>query len=172
MPVVGAQKASAPALADLLRLGAEYAAAYAPKVSGVTLEEQLALIEISGGQMGVPEHLTSDLVLLNTNGHVLGLRDPFEVNGKALRERQPRITKLLAAPTAASWQTVQGFARENAQYLRANVVVWYSDPALALQFILASNQPRLMYKLEGTKKLNGVQTFGVGFKETAAPGTT
>jgi len=71
----------------------------------------------------------------------------------------------LLNPTDANWQLAQRYVRENANLLMHNMVVWYSDPTLALQFIAPPNQSRLTYKLEGNKKINGVQVYGVGFKE-------
>ena len=59
---IGARQAAAPALPDLLRLGAAYAATYATKISGVTLEEQLLLVDVSGRIMTAPQRITSDVV--------------------------------------------------------------------------------------------------------------
>lgn len=166
-PVAAVPSAPAPTLADLLRLGAVYHTTYSTKVSGVTLEELLLLTELSGTQMRVPQRISSDVVLvkLNEGGQVIGLRDPFAIDTRVLRPREPRIIDALEKPTLASWNAVQGYVRENAQFLLANVVVWFSDPMLALQFVAASNQPRMTYKLEGTKKMNGVEVYGVGFQE-------
>jgi len=171
---VGAQQAPAPALADLLRLGASYAATYATKMSGVTLEEQLLLVDVSGRIMTAPQRITSDVVLLriSADGDVVGVRDAFAIDNRALRPRQPRIVNTLAEPTLANWEKVQAYARENAILLVANVVLWFSDPTLALRFIAESNQRRITYKLEGTKRVNGVQVQGVAFKETEVPNRT
>jgi hypothetical protein len=167
-------QAATPALADLLRLGAQYLETYTARVSGVTLEEQFVLIEVSGTQMRVPQRIASDVVFVKIHfqEQVVGLRDPFSIDTKAVRERQPRITRVLAEPTLANWEVAQGYAREHAILLLANVVLWFSDPALAVRFIAGPNQPRLTYTLEGRKRMNGVQVLGIGFKERQAPGTT
>ncbi len=169
---VSAQKDSTPALADLLRLGGEYVDAYSTKVSGTALEEQMILSEQSSGQLSTPERIASDLVIvkINADGQVIGLRDPYSIDTKALRERQPRIVQALAEPTIANWQVVEGYVREHANLLGANVVVWFSDPMLALRLIAGPNQSRLTYALEGRKKMNGVQVYGVSFKEPATAG--
>jgi hypothetical protein len=151
-------------LPDALNKAAAYVATYRPKVSGVSLEELLLLTEM-GTTQRVPRRLSSDIVLVNINDRLMALRDPFAIDTKPMRERQPRIVKALGEPTLASWQRVQEFTRENAYQLLANVVLWYSDPMLALRFIDAENQSRMTYKLEGRKKLNGVQVQGIGFKE-------
>ena len=169
-PPLAAQKPPAPQLPELLKAGGDYVATYATKVSGVTLEEQFMLIENSSGQMGIPRRIGSDVVIVNVGGEITGLRDIYALDSKATRERSPRITQVLAQPTPANWQTAQRYARENAQFFQANVVLWFNDPTMALQFIAGRNQARSTFKLEGNKKMNGVQVYGVGFKETEAKG--
>ena len=87
--VVLAFPVSAPndqAAADLLRAANEYLASYAPRVSGVSLEETYTLREMSGGLAVTTLRITSDVVLVNLAGRILGLCDPFAVDDKALRE--------------------------------------------------------------------------------------
>jgi hypothetical protein len=153
-----------PAVPDLLGKGAGYVAQYRTKASGLAVDEQLLLSELSG-QRPPPRRLASDLVLINVQERLMGLRDPYAIDTKAVRDRQARIVKALAEPTSAAWQQVQGFTREGAHLFMANVVLWYSDPVLALRFIEKEHQPRMTYKLEGRKKTNGVEVYGVGFKE-------
>jgi hypothetical protein len=106
---VAAQKG--PVLADVLRAGTEYLAAYAPRISGVSLEEAYTMLDVSGGRVGGTWRLTSDVVLLNLAGKVIALRDPFAIDNNALRPREPRITALLIKPTAAAWEQAQAFCR-------------------------------------------------------------
>lgn len=154
-----------PALPDLLTKAGIYAAEYRGKVSGVTLEEQFMLIEMRASQMTVPRRLASDLILLDTSERLLGMRDLFSIDTKPTRERKPRVVNALKEPTRTSWNDVQNMAREGAHYFAANVVLWYSDPMLAIQFIEDRHQARSTFKLEGRKRLNNVQVYGVGFKE-------
>ena len=156
--------AQQPALPDVLGKAAEYVAQYRTKASGLSVEEQMLLSELTTARP-VPRRLASDLVLINVQERLTGYRDPFSIDTKAVRERQPRIIKALADPTMAAWQQVQGFTKEGAYLFMSNVVLWYSDPVLALQFIEKAHQPRMTYKLEGRKKMNGVEVHGVGFKE-------
>ncbi len=164
----------APTVQDLLKAGAAYAEAYSTKVSGTTLEELFILTELSGTQMRVPQRVWSDVVIvkIDVNGRLLGLRDPFSVDKKSLRPREPRIVRALEEPTLASWAAAQGYVRENAILFRANVVLWFSDPMLALQFVATSNQSRVTYNLEGTRRVNGLELYGLGFKEQERPGAT
>ena len=140
---------------------------YALKISGVTLDETLLLTENSMTIRGtVPQRVSSDLILLNVGGEMLGMRDVYAVDTKPVRPKEPRIALLLAEPTHVKWQTAQQYSREHAVYLRSNVVLWFSDPVLVMQCLKTKHRARLTFKLEGSKKMNGAQVYGLGFKET------
>ena len=156
-----------PSLRDLLERGAAYVAAYAPRVSGVVLDEQYMLVEIAG-TMTVPQRIASDLVLINVNGQTISLRDIYAVDTKPVRERTPRINALLATPTSAGWQLAQQYAQQSQHYFRAEVVLHASEPMLALQFLDELNQPKVTYRLDGRKKMNGVAVSGIRFQEPVA----
>ena len=156
--------AQEPALPDALGKAAEYVAQYRLKASGLAVEEQLLLSDLATLRP-VPRRLASDLVLVNIQERLMGLRDPFSIDTKAMRDHQPRIVKALAEPTMAAWQQVQAFTKEGAYHFIANVVLWYGDPVLALQFVEKQHQPRMTYKIEGKKKMNGVEVYAIGFKE-------
>jgi hypothetical protein len=154
-----------PSLAEALTKAGAYVAGYRTKASGVALDEMLLLTEVGGVKMQVPRRVASDVVLLNISDRLLGMRDPYAIDTKPTRAPGPRIVNELKEPTVAAWQRVEQYAREGAHYLMANVVLWYSEPTLALRFIETDNQPGIEYKLEGRKRLNNVQTIGIGFKE-------
>ena len=157
----------APSVDELVTAAASYVAVYAAKVSGVTLDEALMLTENSMTTRGtVPQRVSSDLILLNLGGEILGMRDVYAVDTRAVRPKETRIARVLAEPTPATWQTAQQYAREHAVYLRANVVLWFSDPALVLRCLKPQHRTRLTFKLEGSKRMNGAQVYGLGFKET------
>lgn len=148
----------------LLERGALYLMDYAPRISGVILEEQYMLIEVAGRMM-VPQRLSSDVVLIDLNGQIMALRDAYAVDTKPIRERTPRINTLLATPTGEGWNLAQEYARQNRHYFRAELVAHISEPTLALQLLALRNQPKLTYRLDGQKKMNGVAVAGVRFQE-------
>ena len=159
--------AQAPSVEELVTAAESYLDTYASKVSGVTLDELLLLAENSMTIRGtVPQRVSSDLILLNVAGELLGMRDVYAVDTKPVRPKEPRIALLLAEPTHAKWQTAQQYSREHAVYLRSNVVLWFSDPALVFRCLKPAYRTRLTFKLEGSKRMNGAQVYGVGFKET------
>jgi len=163
---VGAQPE--PALPDLLKLGAEYVAAYATRSSGVVLEEAYRLTEISGGRMLTPTRIASDVTLVNGNDQTLMVRDTFAVDTKPTRERTPRVSTVLKSLTQENWQKAQEYSRESAYHFLANIVIFGSDPMLAFRLLAEANQPKLVCRLDGRKKLNDVGVTGVRFEEPTA----
>ena len=154
-----------PSLADALAKAGAYVSSYRTKASGIVLDEMLLLTEVGGVKMQVPQRVASDFLLINVSDRLFSLRDIYAIDTKPTRERVVRIVNELKEPTVAGWGRAERFAQENAHYLRANVVIWYSEPPLALRFIQTENQPGIEYKLEGRKRLNNVQTIGIGYKE-------
>ena len=156
---------SEPALADLLKLGAEYVAGYPARVSGVVLEEQFRLTELQGGRALPPKRIASDLTFVNGNNETRMVRDVFAVDTAPTRERTPRVSTVLSTLTPESWQKAQEFWREGAYHFVSNVVMWGSEPTLAFQLLTTANQPKLVCRLDGRKKLNDVAVVGVRFQE-------
>jgi hypothetical protein len=158
-----------PALPDVLERVGKYVETYAGKMSGVSLEERLLLIETSQSFMRVPKRIAADVVFVKFDDLLMGLRDPYSIDTRPVRERrpdaQPRLVQVLVDPTPANWETAQRHVREFAHLLQHNVVVWYSDPIMAVQFAESANQRKLTYELEDAKTINGVRTLGLEFKE-------
>lgn len=152
-------------LAELLARAGDYQASYAEAVSGVTLEERYDLVPESPGVTQPPVRFASDLVLVNLNGRIISLRDPFAVDSVPLRERTPRITALLAEPTADDWERAQAYATEQNFRFISDLILALNDPAIALQFAARDQQPRLTFKLERQETLNGAPVARVAFKE-------
>jgi hypothetical protein len=150
---------------DLLKVALAYLDTYATRVSGVSLEEQYTITDVSGGRMSTPQHLTSDIVLLNLGGKVIAMRDAFAIDNNPLRERQPRIISLLTQPTTEKWNQAQTYAAETFRRMKSELIATLNEPTLALQFLTAENRSKVTFKLDGRKKLDGVYTQGLGFRE-------
>lgn len=163
-------QAQVPTLDEVLARAAEYHAAYVQQVSGVSLEEHIHLIDTAGGARQYNVRLSSDVVLVNTSGQVHALRDLFAIDTRPTRDREPRILQLLGAPatpTIKDWQTVIALPQQGAHHFLLDIVVKVNAPTSALQFIAATNQPNLKYRLDGRKTMNGVPVVGVRFEEPA-----
>jgi hypothetical protein len=153
---------------DSVRKAAQaYAQKYLTMVSGVGLDEILILNNTSGGTQNAPERINADMLLVNFGGILTGLRDPYAVDTKKLRDHQPRVAQALAKPTQENVDLAQKYVREHAAYLGHNLVVWYTDPVLSMQFLMPDNEKKLTFAVEGSKKFGGVQCVGLTFKEAA-----
>ena len=157
-------------LTDLLARAAEYHASYRTRVSGASVEEHYSLTRVVAGRMETPIRFVSDVVLLNVNGRITGLRDPFTVDNTRLREREARIVNTLTQPTLEGWKRAQAYAAEQNFRFLFDLILQMNDPAIALQFISSEMQPKMTFKIEKQEKLDGVPVVRIGFKENAESG--
>ena len=157
-------------LADVLARAAEYHATYRARVSGASVEENYSLTRVVGGRMETPIRFVSDVVLLNVNGRITGLRDPFTVDNVRLRERESRIVNILTDPTLEGWKRAQAYAAEQNFRFLFELILQLNDPAIALQFVSSDMQPKVTFKIEKQEKLDGVPVVRIGFKENAEGG--
>ena len=169
MTVAAAGQQAPVTVEGLLRAAGTYLSTYAAKVSGVSLEEQYTILDVSGGRMRTPQRLTSDVVLLNLGGRVIALRDAYAIDSRPLRERQPRITAVLAKPSEATWKQAQDYAIETFRHMQADLILRLNEPSLALQFLVPEHQPRVSYKIETGGMVEGVQTVALAFEELKNP---
>jgi hypothetical protein len=155
-------------LQDVLARAGEYHTAYTRKISGVSLEEQTQLMNVTGDITRSIVRISADVVLVNVSGQAEALRDVYAVDTRPTRERTPRILQLLAAPATPSvkdWQTAISYPGQEVVYFLLDIVVKTNEPTAALQFISAANQPALKFKLDGRKTMNNVAVVGVRFEE-------
>jgi len=160
-----------PALEDVLARAAEYHASYVQKVSGVSLDEQVQLLDVTGGKTRGVIRISSDVVLVGLQGQVIALRDPYAVDTQPLREKGSRISALLGAPatpTMKDWQLASGYPGKGSIHFILDIQLKVNEPTSALQFISTALQSKVKYRLDGNKKMNGVQVVGVRFEEPTA----
>jgi hypothetical protein len=156
------------ALQDVLARAGEYHAAYTKNISGVSVEEQTQLMNVSGDSTRSIVRISADVVLVNATGQADALRDVYAIDTRPTRERTPRILQLLGAPATPSlkdWRTAITYTGQEVTYFLLDIVVKTNEPTVALQFISAANQPGLKYKLDGRKTMNNVAVVGVRFEE-------
>lgn len=166
-PVSGRQHT----LEQVLARAADYHTAYTTKISGVSLEEQTRLMDVSGGLTRGIVRISADVVFANVAGQVAALRDTWAIDTRPTRERTPRILQMLGAPATPSmqdWLIARAFPGEQKVYFQLDIVIKCNEPTSALQFIAAASQRGLRYRLDGRKTMNGVGVVGVRFEEPQA----
>jgi hypothetical protein len=72
------------------------------------------------------------------------LRDVFEVDGGALRDRQDRLERLLQDPSADA--QIRSIIEESARYNIGSITRNINTPLMTLQFLETSNQPNFRFK--------------------------
>ncbi len=165
VPLVASQQ---PTLEEVLGRAGEYHSTYAQRLSGVTLNEEAQVLDVTGGKARGVIRISSDVVFVNLQGQVTALRDPYAVDTQALRPRTPRIAALIAAPatpTSKDWDLAASYPAQGSIHFILDLQVKVNEPTTALQFISPTYQPSMKYRLDGRKKINDVETVGVRFEE-------
>jgi hypothetical protein len=173
--------AKATVVAGLLSSAASYVGRFTAAFGHVIAEERYVQTLLPGGRLmagnagaaaGVRQRqLRSDLVLVPT-GDVLGwqmFRDVFEVDGAPVRDRQERLSRLFAEPSASALDQAARIVREGARYNIGAVERTVNTPVLTLLFLQADHQRRFAFAAS-------MQTAGfsdrvdvLGFQEVSRP---
>lgn len=152
--LIARPSAQAPSLDTVLKRTAAYVAEFRKQLSGIAAEEtyvqEITHTARSANTFNVnpPRTLKSDLLLvkLPDSDRYVELRDVFEVDGEAVRDRQPRLERLLNERAAGTEDTMAAIITESAKYNIGRVTRTINTPLMALQFLDASNQSRFTFK--------------------------
>jgi hypothetical protein len=96
-------------------------------------------------------------------------RDVFEVDGRAIRDREQRLEKLFLNPTVTAMEQARAIANESARYNLGNVARTINNPVIALAFVQKDNQARFRFRLDKRDADAGAEVWIVEFEETARP---
>jgi hypothetical protein len=185
-----------PEVEEAVGRAAAYATAYETALSGLVAEEKYAQrtykyqsqmvsdMPTAGGRTlsgiahlegdWVPDaerKLRADVLLVKAQGgdRWLPFRDVFEVDGKAVREREQRLQNLfLKAPATAAERAAQinaESARYNIGFVERNVNL----PTLALRYLDPARRAGLLFKRMGQATMAGVKTWELAFAERDSP---
>ena len=148
--------AQEPGLGDVMRRAGVYVVEFQRRLSGVVSEEtyvQDVRIPLGMGNRSVglaPSHreLKSDLLLVKPVGadRWIQFRDVFEVDGKAVRDRNERLMQLFVTPSSSSAGQTERILQESARYNIGNLQRTINAPVLALVILDPRNQPRFTFK--------------------------
>ena len=185
-----------PEVEEAVGRAAAYATAYETALSGLVAEEKYAqrtykyqsqmVTETpnAGGRplSAVPHlegdwvpdaerHLRADFLLVKAQGgdRWLPFRDVFEVDGKAVREREQRLQNLfLKAPATAAERAAEinaESARYNIGFVERNVNL----PTLALRYLDPARRAGLLFRRLGQSTVAGVRSWELAFAERGSP---
>lgn len=147
-----AAAAQEPSLDTVLRRAAEYVTAFKRQLAGLVAEESYVQ-DVEGAPGSRPpaishRELRSDFLLVQMPGQAryVEFRDVFEVDGRPVRDRQERLTKLFLNPSAARPDS-ESIVAESARYNIGRVTRTVNTPTLPLLFLDPDVQSRFRFKL-------------------------
>jgi hypothetical protein len=151
--------AQAPELDELLDKAGDYVDAYEKTFVGVVAEESYRQqVRIPGGRdlrgfladaTVQRRDLKSDVLLVRApaGDRWIQFRDVFEVDGKPVRDREERLTKLFLQPSADARRQEQDIATASARYNIGGVNRTVNLPVLALTVLEANNRPWFTFRI-------------------------
>ena len=176
LPFATGQGATAaePSLVELLTSAGEYVLAYEDAFRVVVAEEVYVqrLRASPSGPARDTRRLSSDVVFVRAPGTALPwwlLRDVYEVDGRAVRDRQGRLEKLLVGGPSAGLDRARAIADEGARFNLGRSIRNFNVPTLVLAFLHPSLQHRFSFERKGKATIEGRSVVEIAFRELAAP---
>ena len=157
----GAAAVQPPTLDIVLNRAEEYVRQYKRDFVGIVAEElyrQEVLHppgHVSMGPRPSDERrdLKSDILFVRTPDadHWLQFRDVFEVDGKPVRDRTDRLTRLFLQPAPGVQQQIEAIISESARYNIGNITRNFNIPVLALTVLEAPNHGGFAFSGSGRR---------------------
>lgn len=181
-----ATSTQAPVTLDhVLTLSARYVADYQVRLSSVVAEERYEQRVESrnsggfgpfGGATGSRtesrrRRLVSDYLLVRARGQSgwVPFRDVYEVDGKAVRDRDERLTKLFLESEASAWDQAAVIADESSRFNIGDVHRTVNVPTLALMLLSDEYRAGFEFRKEDTRRSNTTETWMVSYREQRRP---
>jgi VWFA-related protein len=165
-------RADDPQLTILVARMNEYLSAYLRDFANVVAEEE-TVQEISRGWRSGPRtrHLKSEILLVKTSDATgwLQYRDVFEVDGRAVRDREARVQKLFLEDPAKAPEKAEEISDESARYNLGDLKRTMNVPTLALMLLSPSSVGGVSFERDGEDTINGLRTARIKFEETGRP---
>jgi hypothetical protein len=140
-------------LLDVLARATVYVDDLHERLVGVVMEEryeQRARYPPGAGVSASSARVTllSDYLLLEPEGtdRPFGFRDVFEANGRPVRDREERLTRLFLNPMSSIRRRIQGILAESARHNIGDVERNTNTPTLALLFLSSSYKSRFAFE--------------------------
>jgi hypothetical protein len=161
-------------LPELLQAAGEYVLGFERAFALVVAEEVYVqrLRASPGGPVQDTRRLASDVVFVRAPGTALPwwlLRDVYEVDGRAVRDRAARLESLLTGGTHDALARARAVADEGARFNLGRSVRNINVPTLVLAFLHPSLQPRFAFELKGRATIHGRSFVEIAFRELDRP---
>ncbi len=179
--VAGTERDQTPALEQTLELAGKYVDEYESRLGAISAEEDYrqTVVPTTGarplnGSATLTRRTRAYMfsISLGRLGWV-AFRDVFELDGRQVRGREERLSRLLQNVTPDSLEQARKIASESARYnlnprnTRINRTL--NVPLAALIYLRSANQSRSDFRLGKIDRINGVTCVAVHFRERAQP---
>jgi hypothetical protein len=162
--------APARSVRELMARAGRYVADCGERLSLIVCAERYTQYALeAGAAQPATRTLVSEFALVRVNDDWMGLRDVFEVDGEAVRDRQDRLVTLLTGRSSDGLRQGREIADESARYNLGPVLRNFNTPTAALFFLQPDNQPRFRFTKEGEDTLDGTRVWCVRYRETDRP---
>jgi hypothetical protein len=172
---VASQAPPSPALADLLAKAGAYVLRFEQEFSNVVSEEiyEQRMMPTGPGQkrFALDRTLRSDFTLVQAPGGTewLPFRDVFEVDGRPVRDREDRLSKLFLSPSPEAIQRARAIVSESNRYNVGGLSRTINVPVLAFEVLRPAAQSRFRFAAAKPDKSTGAHVDVVAFREIARP---
>lgn len=168
-----AQVPADPSLPPVLARMGTYISSYGEKAAlVVAIEEYTQTVMFEGAAVPTPpRRLVAEFAIVKTNDGSgwAGFRDVVEVNGTPVSDRRDRLLSLFTANATADATELQRIARESSRFNVGPIARNFNVPTSAMFFFVPDNLARFAFTRKGSKKINGVETWEIAFKEARTP---
>ncbi len=162
---------AAPTVELLLQRAGAYVAEFERQFSSVVaVEEYVQEAPAPHSGAALRRELKSDflLVKLPAEDRWLPFRDVFEVDGKAVRDRQERLTKLFLQPPSTAIEQANRIVEESTRY-NLGLERTINVPVFAMLVVRPANQSRFRFSRLQADGKAGPGVWSIDFHEEARP---
>lgn len=166
-------------LAGVLSRAAQYVADYEEKQLGNLLasEDYLQDVELRGNQRFAAGYrhqqrrTQSDFLILKVGAERVALRRVTRLDGKKIDGSEESFFELDNSPEGRRRQ-IDAIRKESTQYNIGPILRQINVPTFALAVARASESKRFAFVREDTRRIDGVETWEIRFKEQRSPTLT
>jgi hypothetical protein len=109
------------------------------------------------------------LVFMASRGVWLGFRDVISVDGRRVADRDQRRARLLIRRRDHTHAELRAITDESARFNIGHVERNTNQPLFVLMFVDAANQARFSFERAGTRRIDGVRTWAIRYRERTRP---
>lgn len=168
-PAPGGPSPGTAELPAQLRRAARYVAGY-EKACGLLVAEEDYFQRLLGIG-GKTRSLRSDVLFVRLPVQIgwFGFRDVFEVDGRAVRDRDGRLARLFLKPAPDSLAQARRILAEASRHNLGRTRRNFNVPTLPLLVLEADRQSRFRFRIQGAGTVSGHDCVRLSYAETARP---